>query len=202
MPRTAEQNEVLRNETRQAVETAAVRVFARHGFAASSIRQIADEAGLSIGSIYRHYASKEELFDELLEQASAGLEAAAAQLASGGDPRDLIRGFTRAYVSDLTRPNGAGEFFMVINQGFTTDTPVGTAIRLAATQQTLWRTFAALVHRGQLDGQFAEGDPAQMTGYYFAMLSGLTTLRLALRDELAEPDIDLILRTLTGGIKG
>jgi AcrR family transcriptional regulator len=202
MPRTAEQNEAIRTATREAIETAAVRVFARHGFAAANIRQIADEAGLSTGSIYRHYASKEDLFDELLEQATAGLKAAATQLSSGGNPRDLIRGFTEAYLSDLAGENGAAEFFMVINQGFTTDTPAGTADRLAATQKTLWQAFAALVRRGQQEGQFVEGDPALVTAYYFAMLSGITTMRLALRDELAEPDVDLILRILTGGQTG
>lgn len=201
MPRTAEQNEALRAATRSAIETAAVRVFARRGFAASNIRQIADEAGLSSGSIYRHYASKEELFDELLEQASAGLGVAAAHLSSDGEPLDLIRGFTEAYVSDLSSENGAAEFFMVINQGFTTDTPAGTSDRLGATQRKLWQAFAALVRRGQLDGQFIGGDPAQLTAYFFALLSGITTMRVALRDELAEPDVNVILRLLTGGPK-
>jgi AcrR family transcriptional regulator len=202
MPRTAEQNEALKTATRSAIETAAVRVFARRGFAAANMRYIADEAGLSTGSIYRHYASKEVLFDELLKQASTGLKAAAKQLSSDGNPLDLVRGFTEAYLSDLVREDGAAEFFMVINQGFMTDTPVGTASRLAATQQALWRAFAALVLRGQLDGQFVEGDPAHMTAYYFAMLSGITTMRLALRDKFAEPDVDLILRILTDGRTG
>lgn len=199
MPRAAEQNEAMRTATRQAIETAAVRVFARHGFAAANIRQIADEADLSTGSIYRHYASKEVLFDELLEQASAGLSAATAHLLSDGDPRALIRGFTEQYLADLARDDGAAEFFMVINQGFTTDTPAGTARRLAETQRTLWSAFADLVRRGQLAGHFAGGDPARITAYYFATLSGVTTLRGAMHDEFAEPDVDLVLRVLTGG---
>ncbi|WP_307044650.1 TetR/AcrR family transcriptional regulator [Agromyces ramosus] len=189
----------MRAATRSAIETAGVRVFARHGFAAANIRQIADEAGISVGSVYRHYASKEDLFDELLEQASTGLSAAATQLSSGGDPSDLIGGFTEVYLSDLAGEDGAAEFFMVINQGFTTDAPAGTARRLAVTQQTLWKAFAALVRRGQVEGRFVGGDPDRMTAYYFALLSGITTMRHALNDELAEPDVDLILRILTGG---
>ncbi|SJN45663.1 Transcriptional regulator, TetR family [Microbacterium esteraromaticum] len=86
MPRTTEQNEALRSATRSAVETAAVRVFAHRGFAATNMRQIAVEAGISTGSIYRHYASKEELFDELIDQASRGLGAVAAQLSTERDP--------------------------------------------------------------------------------------------------------------------
>jgi len=199
MPRTTEQNEALRSATRSAVETAAVRVFAYRGFAAANIRQIAIEAGISTGSIYRHYASKEELFDELLDQASRGIGAVAAQLSTDGDPIATIRSFTETYVADLAANNGAAEFYMVINQGFATDTPRGTASRLAETQGTLWRAFASLVGRGQAEGQIAAGDPARMTAHYFAMLAGMTTMHVALREGSVEPDVELILRIFTGG---
>lgn len=199
MPRTAEQNEALRAATRAAIETAAVRVFARRGFAASNMRQIADEAGLSAGSIYRHYASKEELFESLLDQASEGLRTTATQLSGAGDPLELIRGFTEVFLADLTSEEGAAEFFMVVNHGFTTDTPAGTTARLAVTQFAVWDAFAGLVRRGQRIGQFASGDPAQVTAHYFAQLSGLTMMRLALGDAQAKPDADLVLRTLIGG---
>lgn len=199
MPRTAEQNEALRSATRAAVETAAVRVFAHRGFAATNMRQIAVEAGISTGSIYRHYASKEELFDELIDQASRGLEAVAVQLSTEGDPLSMIRSFTEVYVADLAANNGAAEFYMVINQGFSTDTPEGTAARLAATQGTLWRAFALLIGRGQAAGQITAGDPTRMTSHYFDMLAGITTMHVALRVGFAEPDVELILRMFTGG---
>ncbi|MCS3491272.1 AcrR family transcriptional regulator [Arthrobacter sp. JUb119] len=189
----------MRSATRAAVETAAVRVFAHRGFAATNMRQIAVEAGISTGSIYRHYASKEELFDELIDQASRGLEAVAVQLSTEGDPLSMIRSFTEVYVADLAANNGAAEFYMVINQGFSTDTPEGTAARLAATQGTLWRAFTLLIGRGQAAGQITAGDPTRMTSHYFAMLAGITTMHVALREGFAEPDVELILRMFTRG---
>jgi AcrR family transcriptional regulator len=199
MPRTPAQNEALRAFTREAIQGAAIRVFARHGFAAANMRQIAAEAGLSIGSIYRHYASKEQLFAELLDQASTGLAAASERLASDESPLALAREFTATFLSELTGDQGAAEFFLVINQGFITDTPAGTAQRLAATQRSLWQTFAALVRRGQELGEFAPGDCDQVTAYYFAMLSGIATMRLVMNDELGESGVELVLRLLTGG---
>lgn len=199
MPRTTEQNEALRSATRSAVETAAVRVFAHRGFAAASIRQIADEAGLSIGSIYRHYDSKEQLFDALLDQATTGLAAAAAEFSSEGDPIEMIRSFTEAYVADLAADDGAVEFSVLMNQAFTTDTPEGATARLAETQNALWRSFAALVERGQAAKQIASGDPERMTAHYFAMLTGLTMMRAALGARTPPADVDLILRLMEGG---
>lgn len=199
MPRTADQNAAARAATRTAIETAAVRVFARHGFADSNMRMIAAEAGLSAGSIYRHFASKEELFEHLLHQASEGMRMAAAHLSGSGDPLQLIRGFTEAYLVDLANGDGAAEFFMVMHHGFTTDSPAGTAAKLTVEQGTLWDAFAGLVRRGQHAGVFAAGDPTRVTAHYFALLTGLTSMSLAMGAALPEPDIDLVLRTLTGG---
>ncbi|WP_102192948.1 TetR/AcrR family transcriptional regulator [Microbacterium aurantiacum] len=198
MPRSSEQNEALRSATRSAIETAAVQVFARRGFAAASIRQIADQAGISTGSIYRHYSGKEELFEELLAQASHGIEGAATRLSEEGDPKGMILAFTEAYLVALAADDGAAEFSTVMEHGITTDTPLGTAERLAPMQQTLWRAFSALVRRGQSEGQFVDGDPDQLTACYFAMISGLTTMRITMRDRFSEPDTAMILRILTG----
>ncbi|WP_163543135.1 TetR/AcrR family transcriptional regulator [Occultella kanbiaonis] len=198
MPRTDEQNEAIRAATRDTIRTAAVREFAARGFAAASIRGIAADAGLSTGSIYRHYATKEELFDELLTQAATGLGAAAERLAGPGRPPDLVREFAATYLADLQGDRGEAEFVMVVNQGFTSDTPPGTTARLAAAHTALWRAFADLVRRGQEEQQFGRGDAEQLTVAFFAMLAGLTTLRLALGDDLAMPELDLMLRHLTG----
>lgn len=157
------------------------------------------EAGLSTGSIYRHYSGKEQLFEHLLAQASAGLDAAAERLQRDGSPLVLVRDFTMTFLADIVGERGALEFFQVINQGFLTDTPPGTARRMAAAQRSFWRTFADLVRRGQECGEFAAGDPEQVTGYYFATLSGIATMRRAMDDEFGESGVALVLRLLTGG---
>jgi AcrR family transcriptional regulator len=52
-----------------AVIDAALRVFNQHGFEATSMQDIAREAGLSKSSIYHHVSSKEELLARALERA-------------------------------------------------------------------------------------------------------------------------------------
>ncbi|NUS94995.1 MAG: helix-turn-helix transcriptional regulator, partial [Nocardia sp.] len=94
MARTAEQSAVLTAATRSTVQTAAVRVFARHGYAASAIRDIAIEAGVSVGTIYRHYPTKDALYADLLDQALTGLVALTEKLSGPGCPVETIREFT------------------------------------------------------------------------------------------------------------
>src|SRR5262245_48903102 len=48
-------------ETRERIERAALKYFVAKGIAATSIRDIADEARVSLGAMYNHYESKEEL---------------------------------------------------------------------------------------------------------------------------------------------
>jgi AcrR family transcriptional regulator len=60
--------------SRRMVLDAALRLFARHGFGATSVRQIADEAGVSIGAVYHHFPDKESLFRTLIDEYRAVTE--------------------------------------------------------------------------------------------------------------------------------
>ncbi|MEX0786182.1 MAG: TetR family transcriptional regulator [Dehalococcoidia bacterium] len=55
-------------ETRERIIHAAELVFARHGYGESTVQDIADEAAISMGALYHHFASKEELFRAILEE--------------------------------------------------------------------------------------------------------------------------------------
>lgn len=55
-------------ETRAALLDAAARVFVERGFAGSSVEAVAAEAGFTRGAFYSNFASKEQLFVELLHE--------------------------------------------------------------------------------------------------------------------------------------
>ena len=52
--------------TRLAIEVAAIELFMEQGYHATSMRQIADRAGLALGGIYNHFGSKEEIFEAII----------------------------------------------------------------------------------------------------------------------------------------
>lgn len=49
------------------VLTAARALFSKQGYRATSMRQIASRAGLSVGNLYHHFGGKEQLFGQLIE---------------------------------------------------------------------------------------------------------------------------------------
>lgn len=60
-------------ERRAAILRAAATAFAHKGFAATSMEDVAAEAGITKLIVYRHFSSKEELYEAVLQQVSARL---------------------------------------------------------------------------------------------------------------------------------
>jgi AcrR family transcriptional regulator len=69
-------------ERRAAILDAALAVFAERGYHASSIDDIAREGGISKALIYEHFASKQDLYAELLEQHAGQLFSVLAEAIS------------------------------------------------------------------------------------------------------------------------
>jgi AcrR family transcriptional regulator len=69
-------------ERRAAILDAALAVFAERGYHASSIDDIARKGGISKALIYEHFASKQDLYAELLEQHAGELFSALAEAIS------------------------------------------------------------------------------------------------------------------------
>lgn len=83
---------------------AAVRVLASQGYGQMSTNRVADVAGVSVGSLYRYFADKDEIFETLRLRASDAilqqLTAAIAE-AAGRSPRVGVRAVISSLVAAL-----------------------------------------------------------------------------------------------------
>jgi AcrR family transcriptional regulator len=69
----------------------AARLFAEHGYTATTVRDIADTAGILSGSLYHHVRSKEDLVDAILSEFLDGILASYdAIMAADAPPRETI----------------------------------------------------------------------------------------------------------------
>ena len=85
------------SERRDEILAIASELFAARGFAATTVREIADAAGILSGSLYHHFDSKESMADELVREL---LERVVAEyrmiVAAGDEPVRTLRGLVRA----------------------------------------------------------------------------------------------------------
>ncbi len=99
-------------QTRAGIVDAAMRLFRENGYDATTMRAIADEAGVSLGSAYYYFSGKEELVQAFYDQIQ--VEHATAAEAAYGTPvfADRLRRVMEAFV-DVAEPfhDFGGQFF-------------------------------------------------------------------------------------------
>ena len=100
--------------TRLAIEDAALTLFMEQGYHATSMRQIANQAGLALGGIYNHFSSKEDIFAAIIIDKHPYKQILPLVLAAKGDSaEEFIRNAARALVTELgNRPELLKLFFI------------------------------------------------------------------------------------------
>lgn len=89
--------------TRDAILDAAERLFARQGFAATTIKQLGTESGVNSALLYYYFADKETLYREMLRRVFGAFAGTAAERIAGErDPEEAIRRFIRYQVEYMT----------------------------------------------------------------------------------------------------
>lgn len=83
-------------------------LFAEKGFRATTVREIADAAGILSGSLYHHFDSKESIGDEILQGfLNEVLADYRAAVASDADPRAVLELIVRSSTVTLGRHRAA-----------------------------------------------------------------------------------------------
>src|SRR5699024_4010008 len=92
-----EEFDVATTNGRTEILRAARITFARHGFDGASIRDIAQEAGLSLSALYYYFPSKQDALFELIHNAFTWFSARAVETveSAGSDPIDRIATLVR-----------------------------------------------------------------------------------------------------------
>jgi AcrR family transcriptional regulator len=105
---TTKKTAALPSERRAHLVILAGELFAEKGFRATTVREIADAAGILSGSLYHHFDSKESIGDEILagflNEVLAGYRGA---VADNDDPRATIERIVRSSTATLARHRAA-----------------------------------------------------------------------------------------------
>ncbi|MBA2937591.1 TetR/AcrR family transcriptional regulator [Paenibacillus sp. CGMCC 1.16610] len=194
-PLNEEQQLQIRDERREQIMSAALKVFARRGIIGTKMSMIAAEAEISHGLLYHYFTSKEELFTTLVEKAMIASDEAMQNVYKlPGSPIDKIRALTQ----DMMDESGT-DYFLLIHQARTSDGVPEKVMELIErySMDNYVKQLRALFREGQEAGEVAERDLDEMISSYLSVLSGLMVLNVQKIGGYQLPKVDVLLRMIT-----
>jgi len=100
-PRTKDQYSEIRKASREKILSASLELFAKKGFHATSISQIAKKAKISKGLMYNYFKSKDKLLDEIIQNGFTELEGLSYHSTKSASPEEQLKSYVSTVLDDL-----------------------------------------------------------------------------------------------------
>jgi AcrR family transcriptional regulator len=195
---------VVEVSRRRAIEDVASDLFRAHGYAGTSVRDIARALSLQGASLYAHVTSKEDVLWTIVDRAASRFEAAAdlaestTEARRPGDPVEAIGALIRAHIEVLTADVGEASVFVSEWRALEGERRQAVLDRRDAYEAR----FRTRISEGIAIGAFALVDPAIAATVLLTALNGVATWfdpkgRLQ-TDRIADNLVELSLRMLEG----
>jgi TetR/AcrR family fatty acid metabolism transcriptional regulator len=187
-------------EKRRLLLDAAVRVFARKGYHASRVGDIAEEAGVAYGLLYHYFGSKEEVLRTVFRETWRALIATIKSVEEAGDPpTEQLRKVAEILLRSWPRDPDLVRVLVL---------EVTRSQLLPGEMDEIAASFAAIqeiVERGQADGTIRADLDARLASYiFYGAVEELLTGWVLGRLPDSEADVASAERTLveivTGGL--
>ncbi len=188
---------------RRAIEEVASDLFREHGYAATSVRDIARALSIQGPSLYAHGTSKEDVLWSIIDRAAGRFEAAAdaaeerAAERRPGDPVEAITALVRAHVGVISADVGEASVFVHEWRSLGPERRAAVLARRDAYEAR----FRRHIGDGIAIGAFGLTDPAIAATVVLTALNGVVTWydpngRLS-ADRVADHLVGLTMRMLS-----
>jgi AcrR family transcriptional regulator len=152
------------------IRAAALRLFARHGYAAVSMRQIAAEVGVQAGALYLYTPDKQTLLADLMQDHLQDLLGALAALPALADPTARLDQFARFHIRHhIDRPEAVFIAYMELR-----NLEPAHFARIESLRRQYEDALESILRAGRDSGAFAIPDTKLATLALIAMLTGVT----------------------------
>lgn len=181
MGRSVETNKRMRDERRECILAAALRLFAARGLAATTIGQIARASRMSQGLLYHYFRSKDAIYLELIRGAFTRMNAAARGLeALAVPPGEKVRRALEELVAGLAHHEDTARYYLLIAQASASEaTPRAVQAVLQAERAVPYEVMARIFRAGQKSGAVRAGDPDEQAVLFWVLIRGLAIHRAA-----------------------
>lgn len=183
----------------ETVLDAAIEVFWRKGYEATSMIDLLEAMDLSKSSLYQTFGSKQQLFERCLARYTDWLSAKMAQeLNEAPSGRNFIEATFEAVANTAQQAEGTKGCLIANSANEFGQKEPALALPVAHGLQRFAQVFREAVVRGQAEGEItAEADPSALANYLLGTMNGLRTMIKAGTDQpAAKGMVPLILKAL------
>lgn len=190
MGRSDALNQRMREERREQILSAALRLFATRGLAATKITDIIAETGISQGLLYHYFPSKEALYVALVRKAFEGMDRAARALENMPlSPRDKIATAIAELLRLLETNGDFARYFMLTAQAAWSSATPDEAVALCRRHRRgPYESIARIMRAGQRDGSIRPHDPDELALVFWTTIKGLAMHRATVGRQFKAPD--------------
>ena len=171
-------------------------LFSQKGFCAVTMQDICEASGFSRGGLYRHYASTEDIFvDVIQEEQSVAHEELERAKALGVSPERILRHFLRARMRSLCQTERS---FDVAVSEFAANSEKGRQALADRAAESV-AVLTELIEWGNWEGQFACDAPQSTAEHILWLTEGMSrhSCVLPITEEHIQQQL-LLIRKLLG----
>ncbi|MBL8300675.1 MAG: TetR/AcrR family transcriptional regulator [Rhodanobacteraceae bacterium] len=189
-------NPELQQQRRQQILDGAERCFRAKGFHQASMQDIAREAGVSMGLLYRYFENKEAIVASFATTDSAGVIALIDELAASQRPVEFIPGMIRRLARESADPDTMRLYTEVFAESLR-NPRLFTA--LSESEDGVRQAMISAIKSQQAAGRLAQLDAGALADLLFGLVDGISlraTLVRQFKPAVAERLIGTMLASL------
>ncbi|MBE7423768.1 MAG: TetR/AcrR family transcriptional regulator [Zoogloeaceae bacterium] len=163
---------------RMGILRSAVKVFSENGFVKTSMEQVADEAALAVGTLYRYYKSKEELYVSIVFDAITIMHDGLEEIVESDDPpaQKLEMIWNYFYQFHEENPMYYQAFLFLHDPSFAGAFSEVAQKLVARFSSKNFRLLARVIQQGIDAGIFHPDKPQEVADYLWSLFVGLVNL--------------------------
>ncbi|MBA4347287.1 MAG: TetR/AcrR family transcriptional regulator [Clostridiales bacterium] len=173
-----------KEKRRQEILFEGLNLFIQKGYSGTTIKDIANAVGMSVGLMFHYFASKEELYLALVSQ---GIEGPMNSLQPMGlEPMKFFEMTAERILNYIkTQPFIAKMFLLMHQAHFSADVPASVKELLSGFD--IYSPTAEIIHLGQKNGTIRQGDPLALSIAFWSAIQGVAET-LALHSDMPCPE--------------
>jgi AcrR family transcriptional regulator len=168
MPRTPEENDRIRQASKEKIRTAAMELFMKQGYYATSISDIANQAGISKGLLYNYYKGKEELLSEMVEARMREVVEVMEEAFALNTPREQLEYIINGAIDNIHQKPDVHRFYLHLQTQPESDEELIKYSHLIIEENARQFEFQCKIFENM-----GEAEPRKRSLYFSSVLQGI-----------------------------